>query len=195
MRNYEIATKGKYRLAQEFATAFKDTLLGNLMDSESNTVNYTDLISEATTALTSSLLQAAETYYINLENAMNAADTTTEDFAADTAENIDKIVEASKDGAEAIDQMAKEMTEAFGAITDSVSNWQKTYGMAMQEIINSNMDVIESFNKMLETLSLGDKKITVSYDIIENQDTPAEAFDTGGYTGEWGRGGRVAVVH
>ena len=195
MRNYEIATGGKYRLAQEFATAFKDTLLGNLMDSESNTVNYTDLISEATTALTSSLLQAAETYYINLENAMNAADTTTEDFAADTAENIDKIVEASKDGAEAIDQMAKEMTEAFGAIADSVSSWQETYGMAMQEIVNSNMDVIESFNKMLETLSLGDKKITVSYDIIENQDTPAAAFDTGGYTGEWGRGGRVAVVH
>ena len=195
MKNYEIATGGKYRLAQEFATAFKDTLLGNLMDSESNTVNYTDLISEATTALTSSLLQAAETYYINLENAMNAADTTTEDFAADTAENIDKIVEASKDGAEAIDQMAKEMTEAFGAIADSVSNWQETYGMAMQEIVNSNMDVIESFNKMLETLSLGDKKITVSYDIIENQDTPAAAFDTGGYTGEWGRGGRVAIVH
>lgn len=195
MRNYEIATGGKYRLAQDFATAFKDTLLGNLMDSESNTVNYTDLISEATTALTSNLLQAAETYYINLENAMNAADTTTEDFATDTAENIDKIVEASKTGAEAVDQMAKEMTEAFGAIADSVSSWQETYGMAMQEIVNSNMDVIESFNKMLETLSLGDKKITVSYDIVENQDTPAEAFDTGGYTGEWGRGGRVAVVH
>jgi hypothetical protein len=56
MKNYEIATGGKYRLAQDFATAFKDTLLGNLMDSESNTVNYTNLISEATTSLTTSLL-------------------------------------------------------------------------------------------------------------------------------------------
>ena len=95
MRNYEIATKGKYRLAQEFATAFKDTLLGNLMDSESDTVNFMDLISQATDELTTNLLAAAETYYINLEEAMNTAGTSTEDFATDTAENIEKIVNAS----------------------------------------------------------------------------------------------------
>jgi hypothetical protein len=126
---------------------------------------------------------------------MNAADTTTGDFATDTVENINRVAEASKTGAEAVDQMALEMTEAFEAITGSVSRWQETYGTAMQKIINSNIEVINSFNGMLETLSLGDKKITVSYDITENQDTSAAAFDTGGYTGEWGQGGKIAVVH
>jgi hypothetical protein len=42
--------------------------------------------------------------------------------------------------------MAIEMTEAFQEITDMVTNWQETYGMAMEKIIQSNLDVIESFN-------------------------------------------------
>ena len=194
MKNYEIATNGKYQVAENFVTTFKDTLLGNLMDSESDTVNFMDLISQATNELTTNLLAAAETYYINLEEAMNTAGTSTEDFAADTAENIEKIVDASQSGAEAIDQMAIEMIDAFKSISDAVSSWQETYGLEMQKIIDSNLKVIESFNEMIQTLSLGNK-ITIEYDITNNKETAAAAFDTGGYTGEWGRGGRVAIVH
>jgi hypothetical protein len=41
----------------------------------------------------------------------------------------------------------------------------------MNEIINSNLAVIESFNEMLATLSMDDSKITVTYDIQNaNQD-------------------------
>ena len=193
MKNYEIATNGKYQIAENFVTTFKDTLLGNLIDSESDTVNFMDLISQATNELTTNLLAAAETYYINLEEAMNTAGTSTEDFAADTAENIEKIVDASQNGAEAIDQMAIEMIDAFKSISDAVSSWQETYGIEMQKIIDSNLKVIESFNEMIQTLSLGNK-ITIEYDITNNEETAA-AFDTGGYTGEWGRGGRAAIVH
>jgi len=31
-------------------------------------------------------------------------------------------------------------------IMDSVTNWQEAYGMAMENIIQSNLEVIESFN-------------------------------------------------
>jgi hypothetical protein len=62
---------------------------------------------------------------------MEAAGTSTSSFADDTAANIEKVVEASKTGAEAVDQMAIEMAEAFAEVTDSVTQWQETYGKAM----------------------------------------------------------------
>lgn len=196
MTNYAKATGEKYRLAEEFVTSFKDSLLGSIMDSESESANFTDIIGSAVDDLTTGLMEAATTYYQNLEAAMNAADTSTGDFAEDTAANIDAVVEKSKEGAEAIDQMAIEMTEAFQEITDMVTNWQETYGMAMEKIIQSNLDVIESFNNMLEALSIDADKINVSYDINTSpeKDNPA-AFDTGGYTGKWGDIGKLAVLH
>lgn len=196
MTNYAKATGEKYRLAEEFVTSFKDSLLGSIMDSESESANFTDIIGSAVDDLTTGLMEAATTYYQNLEAAMNAADTSTGDFAEDTAANIDAVVEKSKEGAEAIDQMAIEMTEAFQEITDMVTNWQETYGMAMEKIIQSNLDVIESFNQMLEALSIDADKINVSYDINTSpeKDNPA-AFDTGGYTGKWGDIGKLAVLH
>jgi len=57
----------------------------------------------AVSDLTNNLMAGAEIYYTNLENAMNAAGTSTGDFAKDTAANIDAVVEKSKEGAAAVD--------------------------------------------------------------------------------------------
>lgn len=193
--NYHNATGYKISDTENFVTNFKDSLLGTLLDSESDTANFTDILGQATASLTTSLLDAAATYYQNLDSAMEAAGTTTESFAEDTKANIEAIVEASTTGAEAIDQMATEMTEAFSAITDSVTSWQETYGVAMQEIIDSNIAVIESFNDMIAALAIDEGSVTVKYDISSAPETDAAQFDTGGYTGTWGNAGKVAVLH
>lgn len=193
--NYHNATGYKISDTEEFVTSFKDSLLGTLLDSESDTANFADILGQATASLTGSLMEAAATYYQNLDNAMEAAGTTTEGFAEDTKANIEAIVEASTTGAEAIDQMATEMTEAFSAITDSVTSWQETYGVAMQEIIDSNIAVIESFNNMIAALAIDEGSVTVKYDISSAPETDAAQFDTGGYTGTWGNAGKVAVLH
>lgn len=193
--NYHNATGYKISDTENFVTSFKDSLLGTLLDTESDTANFTDILGQATASLTTSLLDAAATYYQNLDSAMEAAGTTTESFAEDTKANIEAIVEASTTGAEAIDQMATEMTEAFSAITDSVTSWQETYGIAMQEIIDSNIAVIESFNDMIAALAIDEGSVTVKYDISSAPETDAAQFDTGGYTGTWGNAGKVAVLH
>ena len=193
--NYHNATGYKISDTEEFVTSFKDSLLGTLLDSESDTANFADVLGQVTASLTSSLMEAAATYYQNLDSAMEAAGTTTEGFAEDTKANIEAIVEASTTGAEAIDQMATEMTEAFSAITDSVTSWQETYGVAMQEIIDSNIAVIESFNNMISALAIDEGSVTVKYDISSAPETDAAQFDTGGYTGTWGNVGKVAVLH
>ena len=193
--NYHNATGYKISDTELFATTFRDTLLGALIGSEEDSANFTDIMKVAVSDLTNNLMAGAEIYYTNLENAMNAAGTSTGDFAEDTAANIDAVVEKSKEGAAAVDQMAIEMQTAMENIMDSVTNWQEAYGMAMENIIQSNLEVIESFNQMLAALSIDADSITVKYDIADAAGGQAQQFDTGGYTGEWGKGGKLAVLH
>lgn len=193
--NYHNATGYKISDTENFVTSFKDSMLGTLLDTESDTANFTDILGQATASLITNLLEAGATYYQNIDSAMEAAGTTTENFAENTQANIEAIVAASENGAIAVDAMATEMTEAFSAITDSVTTWQETYGVAMQEIIDSNNAVIESFNNMIAALAIDEGSLTVTYDINTAPETDPEQFDTGGYTGEWGNKGKIAVVH
>lgn len=194
--NYHEATGYKISDTEDFVTSFKDSLLGTLMDSESDAANFTDIIGDSVYNLTLGLMQAAETYYKNIEDAMNAAGTSTGDFAEDASENIDKVVEKSHEGTDAVNDMADQMTSAFDSITESVGAWQENYGMAMEKIIQSNLDVVESFNNMLAAMSIDPDSITIKYDIANSaKDQKASSFDTGGYTGEWGTAGKLAVLH
>lgn len=195
-QNYHDATGYKISDLEDFAITFKDTMLGTLLGSESDTANFTDLIKDSVYNLTLGLEQAAETYYANLEKAMQAAGTSTNDFAEDATEGIQQIVNASQQGTEAVNDMADQMKTAFDEITESVGLWQENYSQNMEEIINSNLQVIKSFNDMLQALSIDPDSITVKYDIAKAaKDQDIDSYDTGGYTGNWGNSGKLAMLH
>ena len=86
------------------------------------------------------------------------------------------------------------MSSSLKDITDSVTTWQETYGQVMQQIINSNLDVINSFNDMLEALSIDKNSITVKYDILSDETKKPEQYASGGYTGKWGNYGKLAIL-
>ena len=66
----------------------------------------------------------------------------------------------------------------------------------MEEIINSNLQVIKSFKDMLQALSIDPDSITVKYDIAKAaKDQDIDSYDTGGYTGNWGNSGKLAMLH
>ena len=194
--NYHNAVGYKISDTEEFATKFSDTLLGTLMNSESDTSNFTNILADATSTLMGELYGAAEQYYTNMAAAMEAAGTTTGTFADDLATNVDQIKEDSKEAATAVEDMATQMQEQMDNIINKVGEWQRTYGEAMNEIINANLAVIDSFNEMLATLSMDDSTVTVKYDIQNhNSDVlDAERFATGGYTGSWGNTGRLGIL-
>ena len=195
-QNYHDATGYKISDLEDFATTFKDTMLGTLLGSESDTANFTDLIKDSVYNLTLGLEQAAETYYANLEKAMQAAGTSTNGFAEDATEGIQQVVNASQQGTEAVNDMADQMKTAFDEITESVELWQENYSQNMEEIINSNLQVIKSFNDMLQALSIDPDSITVKYDIAKAaKDQDIDSYDTGGYTGNWGNSGKLAMLH
>ena len=192
--NYHNATGYKISDTENFATTFRDTLLGSLMGSEEDTANFTDIMSSAVNTLTQGLMQGAEVYYANLQNAMNAAGTSTEDFAKDFEEKIKEIEDKSEESTNKIKDLAKDMSSSLKDITDSVTTWQETYGEVMQQIINSNLDVINSFNDMLEALSIDKNSITVKYDILSDDTKKPEQYASGGYTGKWGNYGKLAIL-
>lgn len=195
-QNYHDATGYKISDLEDFATTFKDTMLGTLLGSESDTANFTDLIKDSVYNLTLGLEQAAETYYANLEKAMQAAGTSTSGFAEDATEGIQQVINASQQGTEAVNDMADQMKTAFDEITESVGLWQENYSQNMEEIINSNLQVIKSFNDMLQALSIDPDSITVKYDIAKAaKDQDIDSYDTGGYTGNWGNSGKLAMLH
>lgn len=194
--NYHNAVGYKISDTEEFATKFSDTLLGTLMNSESDTSNFTNILADATSTLMNELYGAAEQYYINMAAAMEAAGTTTGTFADDLATNVNQIKQDSEEAATAVEDMATHMQEQMDNIINKVGEWQRTYGEAMNEIINANLKVIDSFNEMLATLSMDDSTVTVKYDIQNhNSDVlDAERFATGGYTGSWGNTGRLGIL-
>ena len=192
--NYHNATGYKISDTENFATTFRDTLLGSLMGSEEDTANFTDVVSSAVNTLTQGLMQGAEVYYANLQDAMNAAGTSTEDFAKDFEEKIKEIEDKSEESTNKIKDLAKDMSSSLKDITDSVTTWQETYGEVMQQIINSNLDVINSFNDMLEALSIDKNSITVKYDILSDDTKKPEQYASGGYTGKWGNYGKLAIL-
>ena len=196
MLAYEQATNGKYAVADNFATAFKDTLLGTLMDSESLTANFNEIMRSSVDILTTGLVKAASTYYSHLSQAMEAAGTSTDTFAEDMSANIEEVSKQSEEGAKAVEDMGQRMSDAFAKITEEVTTWQQTYGLAMEDIIQSNLDVITSFNEMLKELSVDPDAIHVTYDISTDYGiNQAASMDTGGYTGEWGNTGKLAILH
>jgi hypothetical protein len=119
--NYHEATRYKISDTENFVTSFKDTLLGALMDSESDTANFNNIMSSSVDILTTGLVNAAAIYYSHMEQAMQAAGTSTNDFATDMQENIDAVVQKSKEGTAAIENMAEKMASAFWDISDSVN--------------------------------------------------------------------------
>ncbi len=197
-QNYHDATGYKISDLENFATTFKDTLLGTLLNSESDTANFTDILKNSVDGLTNGLLEASRQYYLNLEEAMNAAGTSTKQFADDASQAINQVISDSDKGTETVKKMSEEMKTAFEDITNSVSSWQESYGMSMEKIIQANLNIIESFNNMLEALSIDPSDLEITYNVAKKMDSDAkkpDSFDTGGYTGNWGSSGRLAMLH
>ncbi len=211
--NYHNATGYKISDTENFVTSFKDSLLGGLLNSQENSANFSEVIKASADALTDSLKTAAKSYFEAIEAAMNAAGTSTKNFANDATESINKVVSESKDAVEEMNKITSDMDSNFKSLIDSVTGWQKEYSIQLGLMEKANLSLIESFNKLLECLSIDPETGSINYDIskaIENKNANNDSnsssnssssssamakYDTGGYTGNWGDAGKLAVLH
>ena len=215
-KNYHDATGYKISDQEDFVTSFKDSLLGQLLGSESDVSNFNDIIADSANTLMDSLNQTAANYYQNLEAAMKAAGTSTKDFTTDMETALGKLSNSIKnvvgDGDKkegTINSLKEQMNDAFTQTAESVETWQKTYGEAMEKVKEANLGVAESINKIVEALTLGEADYNIKFSIDRTKASESDIpggdknktsenptqLDTGGYTGNWGTSGKLAVLH
>lgn len=198
--NYAAVTGYKISATEDFVTSWGDTTLAQMMGLDDAT-SFTDVMAGAAESLVAGLLEAANTYYTNVDEANEAAGTSTGQFAEVLQENIDAIKTESADAAKAVEEMATKMDTAMQDIINKTAEWQREHGANIDKIIEDNLRAAESYNGLLEYLTnnaVGDYEVLVrpSSNSTGDGDPPeGEGFATGGYTGSWGASGKLAWLH
>lgn len=85
----------------------------------------------------------------NVEEVMNEAGTSVEDFAGLMEDEAERINDQSDSIAEETEDMADDMADTMDDIIDDVQEWEETYGQEIQAMIDANNRLIESFNELL----------------------------------------------
>lgn len=195
--NYAAATGYKISATEDFVTSWGDTTLAQMMGLDDAT-SFTDVMAGAAESLVAGLLEAANTYYTNVDEANEAAGTSTGQFAEVLQENIDSIKTESADAAKAVEEMATKMDTAMQDIINKTAEWQREHGANIDKIIEDNLRAAESYNGLLEYLTnnaVGDYEVLVRPSSNSSGEGEGEEFASGGYTGSWGASGKLAWLH
>ena len=154
-KNYSDATGYKISETDKFVTAFRDSLLGSLIDSTTETSNFMDILSQSSQVLVNSLGENGKSYFENIGSIMQAAGSSTEGFGTDATEAINATSEASKEATESVSNMATEMVDDFSNISDAVIKWQSTYSEAIGKALDDTENLVGMINAMNESLVKG----------------------------------------
>ena len=159
-QNYSAATGYKISDDEKFAMSYKDTVLGTLFGSESDLVDFQQRVNDALGTSDSGLIGELLDSYVqwskNTDDAMNAAGTSSEDFAADMDTAVHGeggIVDSSTAATDAVDKMATQMVAGFDTITTAVERWQSQVGDAADAVIKDYLETVTAYNMMVEALS------------------------------------------
>ena len=159
-QNYSAATGYKISDDEKFAMSYKDTVLGTLFGSESDLVDFQERVNEALgtsdSGLIGELLDAYLQWSQNTDDAMNAAGTSSEDFAEDMDTAVHGeggIVDSSTAATDAVDKMATQMVAGFDTISSAVERWQSQVGDAADAVIKDYLETVTAYNMMVEALS------------------------------------------
>lgn len=154
---YSELTGYKISANEDYVDNFNETALSTLTGFQTMQEfqqNFNDAIGHPDShGLLYDLSQAYETWANNTEAAMNAAGTSVQDFADDMAEDVDDIVEASEEATDAIEDMGEKVEETFADLTTAVQNWSNEYSRIIDEMLQKNTALAESFNKLLQAYS------------------------------------------
>ena len=106
----------------------------------------------------------------NTENAMSAAGTSVDNFAKDMKKALvgsdgkGGVAQQSKKTDQAIQDMANTTKDDLDKAVDAVSDWQKTWGVKAEQVIQDNEDTIETINGIVKEIAkLSDEEYDIQY--------------------------------
>lgn len=154
---YSELTGYKISANQNYVDNFNETALSTLtgfQTMEEFQTNFNEAIGHPDShGLLYDLNNAYESWVANTEAAMNAAGTSTQNFASDMADDVTDIISASEDATDAIEAMGETVTGTFDKIVDAVESWSNAYSATIDSILARNQALAESFNAILQAWS------------------------------------------
>lgn len=173
---YNRITGYKISANEDFITSWKETTLGGLTESESETVDIYQRVVDSLDVLIAGLLEAYRVMSEDIDEANEAAGTSTENFGEHVGDVTTQVQDDSEAAGEAVDDMANQMEAGFEAATTALLKWQSQYSVAMEQAITDTLGVVDAFNLLIKTLAEG--KPTV--DASKNNSNNSNNNSTGG---------------
>ena len=149
-QSYNATTGYKISANQDWADSYSETTLGALMDSESKTSDFANVIFNLSNMFTDELGTSAQNYFANAEMAMNKYGTSIKNFGTTATSTMTNISSKSKTAADDMKAMAQDMTNSFKDIADAVVDWQEEFSGQINSMLEEIGKLVESINDAIQ---------------------------------------------
>lgn len=150
-RNYNLITGYKISESEKWIDAFRESTIGQLLNSDTIMSSFSDTFLGLTEVLTKNLADSAVNYFTNIDKAFAAYGTSIEDFGKHVEESTKRISDKSKEAATDAKTMAAEMNDAFKEIADTVADWQEQFSGEIDKMLEKIKTLIQDINEVIET--------------------------------------------
>ena len=191
-RNYNLITGYKISDSEKWADAFRESTIGQLLNSDSIVSSFSDTILGLTDILTKNLSDSAVSYFDNIDKAFASYGTSIEDFGKHVEDTTEKISNKSKKAVEDAKSMASEMNDAFKEIAETVADWQEEFSLKIDEMLEKIKTLIQDINTAIETSAKYNKDNSGAENLIGSQEA-IELLNKTGKFGQWSSDGSVGV--
>lgn len=191
-RNYNLITGYKISDSEKWADAFRESTIGQLLNSDSIVSSFSDTILGLTDILTKNLSDSAVSYFDNIDKAFASYGTSIEDFGKHVEDTTEKISNKSKKAVEDAKLMASEMNDAFKEIAETVADWQEEFSLKIDEMLEKIKTLIQDINTAIETSAKYNKDNNGAENLIGSQEA-IELLNQTGKFGQWSSDGSVGV--
>ena len=163
--------------------------------------NLYSTISKAFTGLTGTAIEELDEREKTINEITNMI--TDKDIDEYLSSSVEDFGNRSTEALSTIEEMANELSYAYVNLGNNLYSFQDIYNEVMTEIQTSTDTTIEKLQELMSELSpiatAGSSIITIQAEgnaqIGDVNISTAQKYDTGGYTGEWGTSGKLALLH
>ena len=186
----------------DFETSFEDTTLAKIAPAWNSAAEAMKAFTSAASQLKADDLQAIADWVNTNEASMQNVGSSTLQFGKELTEVYAQLEQKSDDAKEAAKKMAEETTPKYDQMIAKGKEFSEKYGEYFSNVVTNIDKVVSAIEKLRKSLAGIEEDVDVESimkdalgETSKSDDTNAEHFDTGGYTGSWGKRGKLAVLH
>ena len=183
---------------EDFQTNYQDTVLGKITNAWQNPEDLKDSWVGAVNSLYEADTAARNKWIASNEETNRRVDTSTREFADNYVGTLGEVVEASNEVAKSAEDMAQSMGPAMDKVLGEAKDFFSEIGLYMDNLVENIKSIVSAINDLQGVLAGIDPEwqSKILGKLPEGSEKSNMAgYDTGGYTGEWGSSGKLAVLH